>query len=278
MTLDLTPITPVIGAEVRGLDLSRPLDAAAVTAVRAAWLEHLVLFFPDQWLEPGEQTAFAAQFGELTAAHPVEPAHDDDERVLPIDSQRGNRVDFWHTDVTFMSRPPSGSVLFALEVPQVGGDTMWASSRCAYDRLSEPLRDLCDRLRAVHFDEGYARLVDAGQGKEWEGHRIEQLTPVEHPVVRVHPETGAKSLFVNPKFTRRISGLAAHESDALLRLLYEHATRPEMVCRHRWEPGTVAMWDNRATMHYGLYDYGDARRVMHRVTLQGDRPAGPPAR
>jgi alpha-ketoglutarate-dependent taurine dioxygenase len=272
-SLEIKRLTPAIGAEVRGLDLASPLTPALRDAVRAAWLEHLVLFFPDQPLEPDEQVRFAEQFGEVTPAHPVEPAHPQNPDVLPIDSRK-DRVDFWHTDVTFMARPPTGAVLCAQVVPETGGDTMWANLRLAYERLAPALQHLCDGLRAYHYDEEYAARLEAGEGNEWEGERLTKLVPVEHPVVRVHPETGRKGLFVNPTFTKLLSGFPGEQSSALLRLLYDHSTRPEFLCRYRWNEGTVAFWDNRATMHYGLFDFGDARRVMHRVTLRGEAPRG----
>jgi alpha-ketoglutarate-dependent taurine dioxygenase len=272
-SLEVKRLTPAIGAEVRGLDLSKPLTPGLRAAVREAWLEHLVLFFPNQPLEPDEQVRFAEQFGEVTPAHPVEPAHPENPDVLPIDSRK-DRVDFWHTDVTFMARPPTGAVLCAQVVPETGGDTMWANLRLAYETLAPALQQLCDGLRAYHYDETYAARLEAGEGNEWEGERLTKLVPVEHPVVRVHPETGRKGLFVNPTFTKLLSGFPGDQSAALLRLLYEHSTRPEFVCRYRWSEGTVAFWDNRDTMHYGLFDFGDARRVMHRVTLRGEAPAG----
>jgi taurine dioxygenase len=272
--IDVRPVAPTIGAEVFGVDCAGPLDEPIVAALRAAWLEHLVLFFPDQHLSPEEQVSFAARFGELTDAHPVEPALEGHPQVLPIDSRK-DRVDFWHTDVTYMARPPMGSMLLAMTVPAAGGDTMWADTRAAYETLAEPLRALCDELVGVHFDPAYAQTIAEGGGMMWEGKRVERLWPVEHPVVRVHPETGARNLFVNPQFTVGIRGFDGPQGQALLRLMYDHMTQPKFIVRYRWRPGTLAFWDNRATMHYGIYDYGEARRVMHRVTLQGDRPRGP---
>jgi alpha-ketoglutarate-dependent taurine dioxygenase len=272
--LDVRPVTPVIGAEVRGIDLSQPLASDIVDALRAAWLEHLVLFFVDQELTPEQQLAFAAQFGEVTAAHPIEPALEDHPQVLPIDSVK-DRTDFWHTDVTFMSRPPMGSILYARVLPETGGDTMFANTRAAYERLAAPLREFCDGLVAYHYAADYAQQVAEGEGKAWDGKPVKKLVPVRHPVVREHPETGRRNLFVNPNFTVALEGFDGPQGHALLQLLYDEMTRPELTCRHRWRPGSVAMWDNRTTMHYGIYDYGDARRLMHRVTLRGDKPYGP---
>ena len=275
--LDVRPLTPTIGAEVHGVDAAERLDDSVIAAIRAAWLEHLVLFFPDQRMDPGQQVAFARRFGEITEGHPIEPTLDENPQVLPIDSVR-NRTDFWHTDVTFMSRPPTGSILRAVTLPPVGGDTMWADTRAAYDALAPPLQRLCDDLVAVHHDESYAARVEADGPFTWDGEPLERLDPVEHPVVRVHPETGRKNLFVNPGFTRRLRDVPGAQGSRLLRLLHDHMTQPDFVVRHHWRQGTVAFWDNRTTMHYGVFDYGDAHRVMHRVTLKGDRPVGPAAR
>jgi taurine dioxygenase len=275
-SLQIRPVSGALGAEVRGIDVAGPVDDATIAELRRAWLEHLVLFFPDQDLTPETQQAFAARFGEITAAHPVEPALVDHPQVLPVDSSTG-QTDFWHTDVTFMARPPMASMLYAVKLPEAGGDTMWSNTRLAYETLAEPLRRLCDGLSAWHYAADYAAAVEQGDGKEWEGRPVERMVPVEHPVVRRHPETGRDALFVNPGFTVGLSGFNGPQSTDLLRLLYKHATQPELICRHRWAPGTLAFWDNRATMHYGVHDYGTARRVMHRVTLRGDRPAGPPA-
>ena len=274
--VDVRPLSGSIGAEVRGIDISNDLDDEVIASIRAAWLEHLVLFFPGQDLTPERQQAFAARFGEVTAAHPVEPALADHPQVLPVDSATG-QTDFWHTDVTFMARPPMASLLYAVQLPAAGGDTMWTNMRIAYETLAEPLRRLCDDLVAYHYAADYAAAVENGDGKEWEGAPVEKMVPVEHPVVREHPETGRRALFVNPGFTALLKGFDGPQSAGLLRLLYKHAIQPEFQCRYHWEPGSVAFWDNRATMHYGVHDYGTAHRVMHRVTLRGDRPFGPSA-
>jgi alpha-ketoglutarate-dependent taurine dioxygenase len=272
--VDVRPLSGSIGAEVHGVDVSRDLDDDLIAEIRAAWLEHLVLFFPGQDLTPERQRAFAARFGEITEAHPVEPALVGHPQVLPVDSAYG-QTDFWHTDVTFMARPPMASMLYAIQLPPAGGDTMYANMRLAYETLAEPLRQLCDELVAYHYAEDYAAAAANGDGKEWEGAPVEKIVPVEHPVVREHPETGRRALFVNPGFTVLLKGFNGPQSADLLRLLYKHATQPEFMCRYRWEPGSLAFWDNRATMHYGVHDYGTAHRVMHRVTLRGDRPVGP---
>jgi taurine dioxygenase len=272
--LDVRPLSPLIGAEIHGIDLSRPLSPSAVADVRLALNTHHVIFFRDQDLTPGNQADFARQFGTVTEGHPVIPALDGNPEVLAIDGSE-DRASWWHTDVTFLEAPAFGSILYMVTAPEVGGDTTWASLQDAYDRLSEPVRALCDTLVAIHFDPWFAADVDARGGYEWQGVHHEKLLPALHPVVRTHPENGRNGLFVNPQFTQTILGLSKNESSAILEMLYRHCQQPELTCRFRWRPGSVAFWDNRATLHYALDDYGDAPRVAHRVTLEGDVPWGP---
>jgi taurine dioxygenase len=272
-TLDVRPLTPAIGAEIHGVDCA-DVDDDTIAAIRQVWLERLVVFFPDQHLDDDQQIAFAGRFGTVVEGHPIEPTLHDHPEVQPIDSDLG-RTNFWHTDVTFMARPPMASMLRAVSLPDVGGDTMWSSTRAAYDALSTPLRQFCDGLVAVHHDADYAARVASGETNLWDGAKLERLDPVEHPVVRVHPETGGRSLFVNPGFTRGLRDIPGLQGAGVLRTLYQHMTQPEFVVRHRWSPGTLAFWDNRATMHFGISDYGGARRIMHRVILRGDVPVGP---
>ena len=272
--LDVRPLSPIIGAELHGLDLSQPLGDDVVAGVRAALNQHHVIFFRDQELAASEQADFARQFGVVTEGHPVIPAIQDNAEVLAIDS-REDRASWWHTDVTFLDTPPFGSILYMLEAPEVGGDTMWASLQDAYDGLAEPVRQLCAQLVAIHFDPWFAATVDERGGYDWNGERHERLLPALHPVVRTHPENGRNGLFVNQQFTQTILGLSKNESNAILDMLYRHCQQPEFTCRFRWEPGSVAFWDNRATLHYALDDYGQTPRFAHRVTLRGDRPFGP---
>jgi taurine dioxygenase len=272
--LDIRPLSPLIGAEIHGLDLTRPLSPGQVDGVRQALNTHHVVFFRDQELSPADQAEFARQFGEVTEGHPVLPALEGNPEVLAIDGA-ADRASWWHTDVTFLQAPAFGSILAMQVCPEVGGDTTWASLQDAYDRLSDPVRAMCDTLIAIHFDPWFAADVQERGGYEWEGQRYEKLLPALHPVVRTHPENGRNGLFVNPQFTQSILGLSKHESDGILDLLYRHCTQPELTCRFRWQPGSVAFWDNRATLHYALDDYGSATRVAHRVTLRGDVPYGP---
>jgi taurine dioxygenase len=227
-----------------------------------------------------EQVALARTLGEPTPAHPVVPGDPDHPEILELDGAKGGRNARWHTDVTFVATPPACSVLVADELPAYGGDTLWADTRSAYARLAPGLRALVDGLDAVHriaplaywgepFDTALSR-----DDAEALYRQAAEVPPVLHPVVRVHPVTGRPSLFVNPGFTTHVPGWSRIESDGLLRLLYEHMTQPELTVRHRWRPGDVVLWDNRATMHYAVDDYGTVTRRMRRVTVRGDLPVG----
>lgn len=267
-------VSPALGAVVEGVRLVPGLDEATVKSIRAALLEHKVVWFRDQTLDGASLTAVATQFGTPTEAHPVEPSLEGHPEVLPLDSEEGARADVWHSDLTFQQCPPLGAILHALEVPGVGGDTIWADMSGAYRSLSSPLRAFVDGLTATHSPAkagGYFAGRDPTGG---EAADRTALTTTQHPVVRTHPETGARSLFVNPLFTDRIDGLRRHESDILLGLLYEAAVAPERLVRWKWETGDVAFWDNRCTMHYALLDFGADRRRMLRVALEGDKPVG----
>jgi alpha-ketoglutarate-dependent taurine dioxygenase len=279
--LDLERLGPGFGAQVHGVDLSRASDEQ-VLAVRRALAEHKVLFFSGQHdLGPDSQVALGRRLGQVTESHPVVPGVDDKHpEIYALDSAEGGFADVWHTDVTFVRRPPLGSVLRAVVLPPTGGDTQWADAQLAYESLSAPVQRLADELVAVHDgtrEFGYY-LAQRQARTQWEGQQYQALTPVEHPVVRVHPETGRKGLFVNPGFTSHLKGVSDAESRSLLDLFYAHITKPEHIVRHRWAVGDVAMWDNRSTLHYANRDYGDQRRVMHRITLRGDEPYGPAGR
>jgi len=279
--LNLEPLSPRFGARVNDIDLSRATDDE-VRAVRVALAEHKVLFFSGQHnLDPDSQVALGRRLGPVTESHPVVPGVDDDHpEIYALDSAEGGFADIWHTDVTFVRRPPLGSVLRAVVLPPTGGDTQWADAQLAYESLSAPVQRLADDLVAVHDgtrEFGYY-LAQRKERAQWEGEQYRTLTPVEHPVVRVHPETGRKGLFVNPGFTSHIKDVSDAESRYLLDLFYAHITKPEHIVRHRWTVGDVAMWDNRSTLHYANRDYGDQRRVMHRITLRGDEPYGPNGR
>ena len=276
--LEVERLEPSIGARVHGVDLSRVADDQ-VRAIRAALAEYKVLFFAAQHdLHPDSQIALGRRLGEVTESHPVVPGVDQQHpEIYALDSATGGFADVWHTDVTFVRRPPLGSVLRAVVLPPTGGDTQWADLELAYESLSEPVRRLADQLVAVHDgtrEFGYY-LAQREERTKWEGEEFRALVPIEHPVVRVHPETGRRSLFVNPGFVSHLKDLSDAESRSLLDLFYAHITKPEHIVRHRWSVGDVVMWDNRSTVHYANRDYGDQRRVMHRITLRGDQPVGP---
>ena len=281
-TLTVTPLGAGFAARVDDVRLA---DAEHVAAdLRHALATHKVLVFPSQHLTPDELVRAGRLFGPLTPAHPVLPPLDADHpEVLEIDATRSRtderyqdewENDTWHTDVSFMPDPPLGSLLHGVVIPPVGGDTAFADLQGAYDALSQPLRDLVDGLAATHDGrtEFAGFLHDLPDGGQWTGGRFTVLEPVTHPVVRVHPETGRRGLFVNPTFTTRLVGLPRVESDAILSLLYALATTPELTYRHRWTAGDVVAWDNRATLHVGVRDFGTQHRVLHRVTIEGDRP------
>ncbi|MDJ1131051.1 TauD/TfdA dioxygenase family protein [Streptomyces iconiensis] len=267
--VDLVPCTPVIGAEVRGVDLAEPLDGPVLAELKRALLEWKVLFFRGQKLTAPRHAEVARHWGE-PEVHPFLPKAEIPEVVrLAHDEKTPGVENIWHSDVSFSATPPLGSMLRAVEVPLVGGDTLWADMAAAYDGLPARVRELIDGRTATHdFVRSFGQLLSTEQ---LEAARAKN-PPVQHPVVRTHPETGRKILYVNRVFTDRIDGLPGAESAELLELLYEQARHPEYQCRFHWERGSVAFWDNRITQHYAVSDYFPAPRVMERVTLKGDRP------
>lgn len=275
-TLTAEPLSALIGAEVHGVDLA-DLDAATVAAIRGALLEHKVLFFRDQQITQEDQIRFAQRLGELTGGHPTLPSPDGTRYVLELDSLLGGRADHWHTDVTFAVEPPAISILRVVKVPPVGGDTQWANTEAAYERLPGPLQRLAAELHAVHSNaHDYALQVTPDEDGEARKHRelfTQTVFETEHPVVRVHPETAKPSLLLGG-FAQHLAGYPPDVSRDLLRVFAAYITRPEHVVRWRWRLGDIAMWDNRATQHYAVNDYGDAHRVVQRVTVSGPRPVG----
>lgn len=267
--LSIRPLTPTIGAEVEGVDLSAPLDAMEVADIRNALLEHLVLFFRDQELSPEQQLRFSECFGPVMI-----PTIDTTSTALPgvtlIDqiAPKGEYTDRWHTDHTFVEETPLGAILRAVELPSYGGDTCFASMYAAYDTLSPRLQGFLESLSAVHSTEIVSRAMANVDGVETRKER-----EAIHPVVRVHPETGRKLLFVCGNFTTRIVGLSDAESDALLALLFEHIKNAAFQCRFQWNLNSVAFWDNRCTQHCAIPDYTE-RRLMQRTMILGDRPYG----
>jgi len=285
--LEVTPLSGTIGSVIHGVDLKQELDDAVVAAIRSIWLKRRVVFFPQQFLTPEEHVRFVSYFGEVTPAHPVIPGIEGHPEVFEIDYSKSREVYAqygdvstrkagldWHTDVTFVERPPAGSVLNAVVVPTAGGDTLWSDQAAAFAALSASLQEYLLTLTAVHSGKAAfgAELEKRKDGGEWDGAVYTSLEPVEHPLVRTHPETGEKILFVNPGFTSHVKELSPDESGALLSFLYSHSVRPEFVVRYHWNKGDVGFWDNRSTQHSVVGDYGTQHRVIQRVTIRGDRP------
>jgi taurine dioxygenase len=275
--IDVRPIAGSLGAEISGADLAKDLDGETVAAIRRAWLEHLVVFFREQALTPAQFLAFGRRFGE-PIEYPFVKGLPETPEVIPVLKLEHEAVNFggiWHSDTTYLERPPMASMLIAREVPPAGGDTEFANMYLAYETLSDGMKRLLDPLVAVNS----SALADVSKTRE---DRVKDSARsdaakqyvAEHPVVRVHPETGRKALYVNVAHTERFSGMTREESLPLLSYLYRHQVRPEFTCRFRWAPGSIAFWDNRCAQHNAINDYPGRRRLMHRLTLAGDRPNG----
>ena len=268
-TLRVEPVSPVIGAEVLGVDLAGPLDETTLDGLTAALAQHLVLFFRDQHLTLEQHKALGRRFGELHL-HPAAPKDDEHPEVLVVHADE--KVSFvagelWHSDVSCDTEPPMGSILRIVEVPSSGGDTLFASMYAAFDALSDRMRQLLCGLTAVHEGEQYYR------NRYGSGNLRDTTHPVaEHPVVRTHPITGRHALFVNEGFTTRLKDLPLSESDALLAFLFKHCANPAFQCRFHWQPHSIAFWDNRCAQHLAIWDYYPEVRHGYRVTIKGDRP------
>jgi taurine dioxygenase len=274
-SIDVRPLTPTIGAEVRGVDLSRALDDDTMHEIQRALADHLVLFFRDQEITPAQQIDFMRWFGPFEY-HAFAKAHPDHPEMVVLDqtTPETDGANNWHTDSSFMVRPALGSMLRAVQLPPLGGDTCWASMYAAYDALSPRLRSVLDGMTAMH--DLTAPLQKAIAGGHSQGSDLarfqEQWPPTEHAVIRTHPWTGRPSLYVNSNFTTRLCQLEPAESDALLGFLLRHLQRPDFQVRFTWAPNSIALWDNRCTQHYAIPDYTGHRRVMHRVTVEGEEP------
>jgi alpha-ketoglutarate-dependent taurine dioxygenase len=269
-TIENTPITAAIGAEVSGLDLRHELSDVDVKVLRQALLDHLVLFFRDQPITDDEQLAFALRFGPMHVS-PLQTVHQDAPEIVVLDQvhPQGEGADEWHSDNTFLAEPPMGSILRAVQLPDVGGDTCFASMYAAYEGLSPAMRTFVDGLRAVHdITNPLKKAIRDGHSTLDLGAMQEKCPPVEHNVVVTHPETGRKALFVNRNSTTHIVGLTDREQDVLLPFLFDHVRSPEYQCRFHWDEGSIAFWDNRAVQHYAVADYHE-RRIMHRATIAG---------
>ena len=272
--IEVRPLTATVGAEIVGVDLRQPLDSGTVRSIESALLEHGVIFFRGQDIDAAQQKRFARHFGEISVP-PFAPRYGADPEFIVLDqlSPKGEGADAWHSDNTFMQEPPMGSILKAVQLPSVGGDTCFASMFAAYEALSEPIRRLIDGLEAVHdLTKPLQKAIAAGHSTADLAELQAKWPPVRHPVVRTHPVSGRKALFVNANSTTELLGLTERESDLLLPFLIDHARDPLFQCRFRWDTNSIAFWDNRSVQHYAVPDYGE-RRIMHRVTLAGDRPS-----
>lgn len=274
-TLEAVRVAGALGAELRGIDLRKPLSDAQLGEIRRAWLEHLVVFFRDQSLTPAQYLAFARRIGE-----PIEypfvrglAEHPEIIEVKKLEHETQNFGGIWHSDTVYLERPPMASMLLAREIPPFGGDTLFANMYLAYETLSDGLKRTLAPLVGVNS----SAKADVSRTREdrikSDGREVEARTYLsEHPVVRTHPETGRKALYLNIAHTQRFVGWTEDESRPLLEYLYQHQVRPEHTCRFAWQPDSIALWDNRCALHNPVNDYHGYRRVMHRITLAGDRP------
>lgn len=271
--LQVTPVAGALGAEVQGVELARPLAPDVVAEIRQALLAHLVIFFRGQQLGPAELLAFAEQFGR-PAEYPQMQGLPGYPRVIAVTKLEHERVNFggvWHSDTTYLDRPPMGSVLYAVEVPPYGGDTLFANQYLAYETLSGGLKTTLAGLVGVNSS-AKAEISRTREDRLREAGVELKVLAGTHPVVRTHPETGRQALYVNAAHTTHFQGWTIEESRPLLDFLFAHQVRPEFTCRFRWQPGSLAFWDNRCAQHNPVNDYHGFRRVMHRVTLAGDVP------
>lgn len=275
MSLTINPVAGPIGAEVSGVDLSRELSSETIAEIRRAWLEHVVIFFRDQHLTSGQYLAFAGRFGE-PMEYPFVKGIEGFPVITPVVKLEHERVNFggiWHTDTSYLDEPPMATFLLAREVPPRGGDTLFANQYLAYETLTEGLRRTLDGLTGISS----SARADVSRTREDRvadrpTDKSQRTFVAEHPVVRTHPETGRKALYVSIAHTVCFKGWSEAESAGLLAYLHQHQCKAELTCRFQWQPGSLALWDNRAAMHFPVNDYHGHRRVMHRITLKGDRP------
>jgi taurine dioxygenase len=269
------PLAGALGAEIGGVDLAKDLSDAIVAEIRRVWLEHLVIFFRDQELPPARFLAFARRFGE-PIEYPFVKGLDEFPEIIPVLKLEHEKINFggiWHSDTTYLEVPPMASMLVAREVPPAGGDTEFANMYLAYEGLSSGMKRLLDGLVAVNSSAAADvsrtredRLKDSARAD------AKKEYTASHPVVRVHPETGRRGLYVNSAHTVRFEGMTEQESAPILKFLYAHQTRPEFTCRFRWQAGSIAVWDNRCAQHNAINDYQGHKRLLHRITLAGDKP------
>jgi taurine dioxygenase len=276
--IKVEPSSGALGVEVTGVDLAAGIDDETFAEIRQTWLEHHVVFFRDQVLTPNQQGAFAARFGELDAYPFIEPLPGQ-PYVIPIIKEKDTQFNFgggWHSDMSYTEKPPMATLLYALDVPPRGGDTLFADMTAAYEALSEGMREMLGGLRAVftaskvHGAQGYYRSADHPMKKMKD--EAKQEARFVHPVVRTHPETGRKGLFMDLPHVERFEGMRVAESEPLLSYLQTFSTSPQFTTRFRWRVGSLVLWDNRCVQHYALNDYAGHRREMNRVTIKGDVP------
>ena len=273
--IEVRPIAGALGAEIGGVDLNGQVSDAAIAAVRRAWLKHCVIFFRDQALAPAQFLSFARRFGEIVE-YPFIKGIEGFPEIIPVVKLEHETTNFggiWHSDTSYLPKPPMATMLIAREVPRHGGDTMFANTYLAYETLSDGMKHMLEGLLAVNS----SRKADASRTREdrvKDMRRDDALQEYvgEHPVVRTHPETGRKALYVNVAHSMRFKDMTEAESAPLLNYLIQHQTRPEFTCRFRWQVGSIAFWDNRCTQHNPINDYHGYRRAMHRITLAGDTP------
>ncbi|MDP6391023.1 MAG: TauD/TfdA family dioxygenase [Alphaproteobacteria bacterium] len=273
--IEVTPYGGAVGAEVGGVDLGE-LDNETFAEIEQALYENLVLFFHDQDITEDEQVAFAARFGPIGYYPFVEGLRDHPE-IVPVLKEAGESLNFggvWHSDTAYLEKPPMGSVLYAKELPPVGGDTLWSNMYLAYERLSGGMKDVLDGLKAVNSSrKGPAAITREARIEDHGKEDAADYYEAVHPAIRIHPATGKKAIYVNIGHTANFEGMTEEESAPILNYLFEHAIRPEFTCRFKWEVGDVAVWDNRCAQHYAMNDYHGHRRLMHRVTIEGEAPA-----
>jgi len=273
-TIEVRPLGAALGAEVAGVDLAAPLDDATVSALRTALLDHVVLAFRDQELTPEGMVRLASRFGEVVE-YPYVRGLPECPLVLPVIKEPHEKANFggvWHSDTAYLKHPAMATMLYALEIPPIGGDTLFANMHLAYEALSDGMKRMLGGLRALNVGNKPVAIETREGMRSSRAAADVDTEGTLHPVVRTHPETGRKVLYVNRAHTTRFEDMSEAESQALLGFLFTHQVRPEFTCRLTWQPGSLALWDNRASQHYPLNDYHGHRRVMHRVSIGGDRP------
>ena len=272
--LNIKPLSGCIGAEIHGIDLTKPITHELYIQLRECLVEYEVIFFRDQAITPAQQHALASMFGPLQS-HPAYQTVEGFPEISILEStaDKPTKIECWHSDMTFRQHPPLATVLRAQVVPDKGGDTLWASMTAAYRGLSKSMQDFLSTLTAVHdFSYGFKESLAEPGGQQRLAQALVDNPPVRHPVIRTHPESGKSVIFVNELFTRHIEGLSRSESDALLAFIFEHIRTPEYSCRFAWQSDSIAIWDNRSTQHKPINDYFPAHRRLERITIDGDLP------